>query len=134
MHLYLPVVPLDAASIWVLLAFGVVIAGIFLVIVSLSEAVVLKLLKWGTFLRSLLASFLMNLASTLIGVGLVIVVDVEGLWFVVIAWAVSVVIEGGVLTLMKRDAGRQNWLAVLVANVASYLLLVLPLFLLSSLE
>lgn len=36
------------------------------------------------------------------------------------------VIEGGVLMLMKRSAARQNWIVSLIANLASYLLIILP--------
>ena len=95
---------------------------------SLLESIVLRLLKWGTFWRSLLASLLMNLPSTLIGFWLIRVVEfsrLNRLQFLLIpaAWALSVAIEGGVLVLMKRDGGRQNWVASLAANTASYLLL-----------
>jgi hypothetical protein len=95
---------------------------------SLLESIVLRLLKWGTFRRSLLASLLMNLPSTLVGFLLIWQVEfsrLNRLQFLLIpaAWALSVAIEGGVLVLMKRDGGRQNWMAALAANTASYLLL-----------
>jgi len=83
---------------------------------SLLESIVLRLLKWGTFRRSLLASLLMNLPSTLVGFLLIWQVEfsrLNRLQFLLIpaAWALSVAIEGGVLVLMKRDGGRQNWMA-----------------------
>ncbi len=96
---------------------------------SLLESIVLRLLKWGTFWRSLLASLLMNLPSTLVGFWLMGWLDGVsrlnrlGIWLIPAAWALSVAIEGGVLVLMKRDGGRQNWVAALAANTASYLLL-----------
>ena len=95
---------------------------------SLLESIVLRLLKWGAFWRSLLASLLMNLPSTLVGFWLIWVVEfsrLNRLQFLLIpaTWALSVAIEGGVLVLVKRDGGRQNWMAALAANTASYLLL-----------
>ena len=95
---------------------------------SLLESIVLRLLKWGAFWRSLLASLLMNLPSTLLGFWLIWVVEFSRLnrlqfLLIPVAWALSVAIEGGVLVLMKRDGGRQNWMAALAANTASYLLL-----------
>ena len=95
---------------------------------SLLESIVLRLLKWGTFGRSLLASLLMNLPSTLVGFWLIWVVEfsrLNRLQFLLIpaTWALSVVIEGAMLVLMNRDGGRENWTASLVANTASYLLL-----------
>ena len=98
-------------------------------VLFLLESIVLRLLKWGTFWRSLLASLLMNLPSTLVGFCLLWLFGawrLRGLevWFVVLAtWALSVAIEGVVLVLLKRDGGRENWTASLVANTASYLLL-----------
>ena len=94
----------------------------------LIESIVLRLLKWGAFWRSLLASLLMNLPSTLVGFGLIWLAGFSrlnrlGIWLVLSTWALSVAIEGGVLVLMKRDGGRENWTASLVANTASYLLL-----------
>jgi len=95
---------------------------------SLLESIVLRLLKWGTFWRSLLASLLMNLPSTLVGFCLIwlagfLRLNRLGILLIPVAWALSVAIEGGVLVLMKRDGGRQNWMAALAANTASYLLL-----------
>jgi len=95
---------------------------------SLLESIVLRLLKWGTFWRSLLASLLMNLPSTLVGFWLIWLAGFSGLnrlgiWLIPATWALSVAIEGSVLVLMKRDGGRQNWMAALAANTASYLLL-----------
>jgi hypothetical protein len=72
----------------------------------------------------------MNLTSTLVGFGLIWIWQgqysrLDRLQFVLIpaAWALSVAIEGGVLVLINRDGGRQNWVASLAANTASYLLL-----------
>ena len=48
-------------------ASGIAMLGYVLAVVALAEAGVLRLLRWGTFRRSLLASFLMNLVSTLAG-------------------------------------------------------------------
>jgi len=97
-------------------------------VIFLFESIVLRLLKWGAFWRSLLASLLMNLPSTLAGFGLLWLFGPSslnrlGIWLVLATWALSVAIEGGVLVLVNRDGGRQNWTASLVANTASYLLL-----------
>ena len=98
------------------------------VVLFLLESIVLRLLKWGTYWRSLLASLLMNLPLTLVGFGLIWLAGSSslnrwGIWLIPVTWALSVAIEGGVLVLMKRDGGRQNWMAALAANTASYLLM-----------
>jgi len=104
------------------------LGGVAYLALFLIESIVLRLLKWGTFWRSLLASLLMNLPSTLVGYCLVGLTGFSrlnrlGIWLIPATWALSVAIEGGVLVLMKRDGGRQNWMAALAANTASYLLL-----------
>jgi len=114
----------DTGGPILLAGFGIVAYLIVFVI----ESIVLRLLKWGTFWRSLLASLLMNLPSTLAGFLLIGLVGFSrlnrlGIWLIPTTWALSVAIEGVMLVLMKRDGGRQNWTASLAANTASYLLL-----------
>jgi hypothetical protein len=109
-------------------------------LIILLEAAVLRLLRWGTFQRSLLDAFLMNLASTVIG-GVIVAVFLftETTPRVLLAllggWALSIGIEGATLMLInairktERHPAGQIWLASLVANTASYALLgILVLF------
>lgn len=130
-------IPYDVAGPGVLLAAAVFSFGALIVltlIISIIEAVVMLLLKWGKFGRSLWASLLMNVTSTIFG-GVLIALGLFGgsyIWLAV-AFVLSVLIEGGVLMLMKRDAARQNWIASLIANVASYLFIILPIILLTTL-
>jgi hypothetical protein len=112
----------DVAGPEILVVFGV---GTFLVaapFIALAEAVVLRLLKWNTFWRSLLDSLLMNLASTLFGVCILTFgLFTNSVWIgLLVSGVLSVLIEGGVLTLLKRHPARQTWLASLVANLVSY--------------
>ena len=89
------------------------------------------LLKWDKFGYSLQISLLMNVTSTIFGIGSVLVGTMEFnngflTWSAVaIAFLLSVLIEGGILMLMKLDAARLNWIVSLTANVASYLLIIL---------
>jgi hypothetical protein len=111
------------------------------------EALALWRLKWGTFGRSLLDALLANFVSAIFGLAFFTVFYAVSfqcqriptddgqhsiqscdwtispiLWFVVMI-ALSLAIEGGVLALLKRHPSRQTWVAALVANAASYLLL-----------
>jgi hypothetical protein len=127
----------DVAGPGALLALAVFGIGALIVltlIISLLEAIVLLLLKWGRFGRSLWASLLMNVTSTIFG-GVLTAMGTLGYSYVwlAVAFVLSVLIEGGVLMLMKRGAARQNWIASLVTNVASYLFIILPIVLLSTL-
>ena len=100
-------------------------------IISIIEAVVMFLLKWDKFLRSFWVSLLMNVISTIFGIGSVVVgflFSDLSIWLqVILAFLLSVLLEGGVLVLMKQNATRLNWLTSLYTNIASYLLVIVPL-------
>jgi hypothetical protein len=105
---------------------------IFILIISMIESGVMVLLKWDTFKRSLTVSLRMNAASTIFGMGGVLMsvmgLDKFSIWLVIaIAFLLSVLIEGGILMLSKRDTPRLNWTVSLIANVTSYLVVILPL-------
>jgi len=129
-------IPFDAAGPGVLIAiaaFSIVALIVLTLIITIAEAIVMLLLKWDKFGRSLWASLLMNITSTIFG-GVLIALGVLGgsyAWLVA-AFVLSVLIEGGVLMLMNRGAVRQNLLTSLTANLASYLVIILPIILLNA--
>lgn len=123
----------DVASGPVFFAAGAALGIALLLAVVLIEAVALRLLKWGTFWRSLRDSLAANAASALVG-GLLGCFVIINFWtpalelpFLVGAWALSIVIEAGVLRLLSAHTWRTIWIAMLAANTASYLLMG-PLF------
>ncbi len=130
-------VPYDVGVPWVLIAalavFSVGAAIVLTLIISVVESIVMFLLKWDKFGRCLWASLLMNVTSTIFG-GVLIALGLFGGSFIWLAAAfvLSVLIEGGVLMLMKRGAARQNWIVSLIANLVSYLFIILPFTLFSS--
>jgi hypothetical protein len=108
--------------------FGLFGLGVFLVVLLLLETLVLVLVKWAGFGKALLAALFMNLVSTIIGLILDFTLwDWQLWWVILIAFAVSVIVEGVVLMLMRRTTPRLNIIAALAANLASYLILILPL-------
>ena len=115
----------DVVSPGAALLAGGLFFAVFSLCTLLVETLALWLLKWGPFGRSLLAAFVMNLASTMVGFVLVAfsfyAADFTALYLV--GFVLSVWIEGAILMLFKKGAARQNWIASLVANVASYGLL-----------
>ena len=130
-------VPYDVGVPWVLIAAAAVLsAGALIVltlIISVVESIVMLLLKWDKFGRCLWASLLMNVTSTIFG-GVLVALGLLGnsYFWLAAAFVLSVLIEAGILMLMKRGAARQNWIASLVANLVSYLFIILPFFLFSS--
>lgn len=111
--------------------FGALVA--LTLFISFAESIVIFLLKWDKYGRSLLASLLMNVTSTIFG-GILVAIGAlysSFIWLAV-AFVLSVLIEGGILLLMKRGAARQNWIASLLSNIVSYVLIILPFVWLTS--
>jgi len=102
---------------------------ILISLVILVEMVALQLLRWGNTRQSLRASLAMNLASSLVGIALLVLFPQPDIKKLLITWPILVLIEGGVMTLLRPKTRLYGWLAVVVANLASYALLILPVFL-----
>jgi hypothetical protein len=119
---------------------------LILSLVILSEAGVLYLLNYCPFFRSLLVSAVMNVTSTLFGVVLGLLspsnfsfIDARGfysadgiftLFYLLVAYVLSIIIEGVVMNLLTPDLKKPLWCVCWRANTASYLLVVLPFLLL----
>jgi hypothetical protein len=119
-------IPPDVAGPGVFILFGLAAFLVFSAIVLVLEAVLLWLIRWDTFGRSLLSSFLMNLTSTVLGVlliGLLLTGLLNSFLGFTIAFVLSVLIEVIILMMIKRDAVRENWRAAIIANFTSYTLL-----------
>jgi hypothetical protein len=125
---------------------------LLLLVVALAEGIVLRVMKWGTFKRSIIDAGLANIGSTLPGIvfslawffsdfqcTMVPVAQhymkqcdwiISPILSLVIMWALSVLIEGAILLRLKRHPAHQTWKTSLVANTASYILLA-PVYLIA---
>jgi len=126
---------------------GLALGLIVFVPILLIEALALWGLKWGSFGRALVDALLANVASSLFGLVFFAVFFTVSfqcryiptdsgqdavqscdwtispvVWFIAMV-ALSILIEGGVLLLLKRHPARRTWRSAVVANVASYVLL-----------
>lgn len=100
---------------------------LFLIVVVI-ESAALQWLRWSGFKPSVRASLLMNLASapvSWLGLGLA---PALGVWGLLLTGVLSFIIEALVLRRLKREAGPIHWWAALAANLASYLILILPIY------
>jgi hypothetical protein len=125
------------------LALGVVVFIPILII----EALALWGLKWGSFGRALLDALIANVASAIFGLVFFTLFFTTSfqcqriptddgqhsvqscdwaispvLWFIAMV-VLSILIEGGVLALLKRHPPRRTWRSAVAANLASYALL-----------
>ena len=132
----MPFAPVFDVAIWPLfLAMGLFVLCLLFPSIVIVEAIVLRLLRWGTSWRVWFDAAVANLVSGLFGVlipvGAALVSDapsdvVIGL---VAAWLLSIAIEGGTLLLIAKLRGqeplpvRRAWGCAAGANTASYVLL-----------
>ena len=124
--------PPDVAAPGLVLGQLALTAGFLVLLFSLIvlvESVVLQVLRWGSFKRSLRGSFWMNLASTLVGFFVLSLVPRLGFFGLLVAWTLSVLIEWAVLASFQPGQKRFTLSLALSANLVSYLLLILPAYL-----
>jgi hypothetical protein len=103
--------------------------AILIMLISLVEMVVLQLLHWGNTRQSMRASLLMNFTSSVVAIILLLLFPHPNIRNLLIAWLILVIIEGGVLTGLRPHTPRYNWVVAVLANLASYVILILPAFL-----
>jgi hypothetical protein len=116
------------ATSYLLLVFGFLALLVVDLLIALVEGVTLTLLSWNPFRASLIVSFIMNIISGIINGILLILLQRTPLIWLPVSFVLSLLIEFFILTYFKRDTLRQNSLFVLLANLASYILLILPAF------
>ncbi len=126
---------------------GLALGLVVFVPIVIVEALALWGLKWGSFRRALLDALIANAASAIFGLVFFTVFftasfqcrripTADGqhsvqscdwtispiLWFIAMV-VLSILIEGGVLALLKRHPPRKIWTSAIAANLASYALL-----------
>jgi len=111
-----------------LIVFGFLALLVVDLLIALIEGVTLTLLNWNPFRQSLTISLIMNLISGLINGILLILLQHTPLVWLPVSFVISLLIELFVMTYFKRQAVRQNSFFVLLANLASYILLILPAY------
>jgi len=111
-------------------AGGILALCIASLVIIILEGLILWRLRWSSFARAMLASLVMNITTSILGIGVVAFTLPLGVWGLVIDYALSILAEGLVLMLFKRSAARENGLTAFWTNSASYALIILPLYLL----
>lgn len=102
---------------------------ILIFLIALVEMVVLQLLHWGNTRQSMRASLAINIPSSLVGIVLLLLFPHPNLWRLAVAWFILVAVEGAILSRLRPQFPRYNWLVVALANLASYIILIVPAFL-----
>ncbi len=113
----------DVAGPGLFAALGAGVGGIVVgaVLIVLIEAVILRFMGWGPFGAALRSAFAMNVVSALAGLLYApLVFQINGIVWVIGAFILSVLIEGGVLAWHRKTPYRRALLPVLVSNVVTY--------------
>lgn len=124
----LPLNLTPTSSTVLLLVLGFLALLVVDVLIALIEGVTLTLLKWNLFRPSLTISLIMNLISGVINGILLVLFQRSPLVWLPVSFLISLLIEVFIMTYFKRDRFWQNALFVLLANLVSYILLVLPAY------
>lgn len=117
--------PLDGlVGVFIIFYFFLGIAAF--VMVTFAEALALWLFAWGSFLHSLLTSFIMNLASTVVGIILAFAFETDlTVGIFLLLFAITLVIEGGVMLGMNdsRYGLEEVGMLAVIFNIISYVFL-----------
>jgi hypothetical protein len=124
---FLPAITGPAAP-YILLIFGFLALLVVDLLLGLIEGVALTLLSWNPTRTCIKVSFIMNLVSGVINGILLILLQNNPLLWLPISFVISLLVEGFILSYFKRGFLRQNSLFVIIANLSSYLLLILPAY------
>jgi len=124
LHTYLR--PNEPVGFYILTLLAV---AILILLISLVEMVALQLLRWGNTRQAMRASLAMNLISSLVGIILLGLFPQPNVRHLLAAWPILFIVEGIVLSRIRPEAIRFNWFAAAIANLASYIILILPAFL-----
>ena len=117
-----------SVSAILLLVLGFLALLVVDIIIALIEGVTLTLLRWNPFRQSLTISMIMNLISGIFNAILLILLQRNPIYWLPVSFVLSLLIEVFVMTYFKRQAIRQNSLFVVLVNLASYILLILPAY------
>ncbi len=133
----MPILLADVIGGPVLFLYGGLAALVLLAAVVIIETPALVLMRWQSFPASLRDVLIVNLVSMAAGFMMVAVLDYLGpipvvvgvlsslYGVLVISWLLSIVVEGWVLMLLRRESARRSFMASLVMNTASYMVLAL---------
>ena len=128
MPAYLLLTLSPATSAVLLLVLGFLALLVVDVLIALIEGVTLTLLRWNPFRQSLTISLIMNLISGIFNALLLVLLQRTPIIWLPISFGISLLVELLVMTYFKRQAFRQNSIFVVLANLASYILLILPAY------
>ena len=131
--------------IYALFFYGAMALGVGVVIffmITFVEAVILRFINWGDIWQSLRDSSMINIVTTIVGIiSAITVLDFSAAFYgvsdtlgeilpqMILLWAITVLIEGILLGIIRKRPFTETWGATLIINTCSYVMfaLIMPL-------
>lgn len=111
-----------------MLTGGIAVLCLVTLLIAVIETVVLTILGWGDFRKSLAISIIMNIASGIVGGFLLVIFPQPSIESLVIAMIITILIEWGVMSRFQVNRTLLTLFAVLLANLISYAIIIFPAF------
>jgi hypothetical protein len=128
MPISLPFDITGTAAPYLLLVFGFLALIVINLLIAVIEGVTLTLLSWNPFRISMTISFIMNIISGIVNGILLVYLQHSPFVWLPVSFVLSLMIEVFVMTYFKRQTFRQNSIFILIANLVSYIVLILPAY------
>jgi hypothetical protein len=128
MPIFLPFEITGTAAPYLLLVFGFLALIVINLLIGVIEGVTLTLLSWNPFRISMTVSFIMNIISGIVNGILLVFLQRSPFVWLPVSFVLSLMIEVFVMTYFKRQNFRQNSIFILIANLVSYIVLILPAY------
>jgi hypothetical protein len=128
MPIFLPFEITGTAAPYLLLVFGFLALIVINLLIAVIEGVTLTLLSWNPFRISMTISFIMNIISGIVNGILLVFLQRSPFVWLPVSFVLSLMIEVFVMTYFKRQTFRQNSIFILIANLVSYIVLILPAY------
>jgi uncharacterized membrane protein YGL010W len=103
-------------------------AVLFWLVIVVVETAVFQFMSYGDFRQCLRAALIANLATALIVAAALMLIQRFNLNGLAVAGLAAVLVEGLVLNRLKPGPTRQNWLTACVSNLASFAILIFPVY------
>jgi len=118
----------STASGLLLVILGFLALLVINLLLGLIEGVILTFLRWNPTRTCLQVSFIMNMISGLINGLLLIFLQRSPMVWLPVSFVISLAVEWFIMSYFKRETILQNSFYAIIANLGSYVLLILPAF------
>jgi hypothetical protein len=119
--------PLPPHPALIVLLTLVALAALFPLIV-ITEVIVYQLMRWGRLRECVATAAKVNALTFVVGVAGTLLAPQPALWQLLVFLGLATSLEAFLLQRIRPNAAKANWTVAILANVLSYVVLILPAF------